>query len=641
MIDTNSLRDIARKQKLSAFPIKVLKGVSYGILGLLIICFYLAGLYLEIELAPSLPLVVKLVSFSLLLWLIYICVIRLKPIIDLRIDRLLGCNTRANKRALQHFNTRIANSIDLDEVARDTLFLISKILCANRVVLLLRGDDDFVSQFIFPFADSESKYSFNLKCDSQIAVWLAKEVKPLRITDIPHVPELATLSIEEKASLSASGSTLLLPIKGHEDLIGIISASHLPGRDVISPEDMEIAIKATAEAGIVIENAQLYSQAKKKANIDELTGLFNHRHFHERLLEEVSRSSRYGDVFSLLMIDLDCFKSYNDIHGHLLGDRILKRAGEIFRNNIRVIDVPARYGGDEFAAILPKSSIDNALRIANRLRNAIESEFNNEGIPITCSIGVAVWPTDGLMKDVLIHAADSALYQAKKIGRNTVYTASKLATLKVSDKLVGQESNNLVLDTIYALAATVDAKDHYTYGHSNKVSRYACEIATELGYSEERMQIIKVAALLHDIGKIGVSDDILGKKDPLNDSDWLPIHSHPEMGVSILRHVDSIKECLPGVLCHHERYDGTGYPQGLKGENIPLDARILAVADSYDAMTSSRLYHESSHNPTWAIEELIRCSGTQFDPKVASVFIKILTKRSRKNQRFDFTHTNL
>jgi len=178
-----------------------------------------------------------------------------------------------------------------------------------------------------------------------------------------------------------------------------------------------------------------------------------------------------------------------------------------------------------------------------------------------------------------------------------------------------------VLSTIYALAATVDAKDHYTYGHSKKVSRYATEIAEALGYSEERIATIRAAALLHDIGKIGVSDGILLKTNALSADDWESIRAHPKLGVAILKHVGGLSGCLAAIQYHHEHYDGSGYPAGLKGENIPLDARILAVADAYDAMTSLRPYREGKLSPEQATEEIERCTGTQFDPEIVKVFV--------------------
>jgi len=349
----------------------------------------------------------------------------------------------------------------------------------------------------------------------------------------------------------------------------------------------------------------------------------NHRYFQERIDEEISRCSRFGDIFSLLFIDLDLFKPYNDIYGHLAGDEMLKQIGLYIKNSVRSIDTAFRYGGDEFTVILPQASIADASKVAERVRRRIEMEMDSRGAPLTCSFGIASWPTDGVMREEIIQAADAALYHSKQMGRNRVCLASETTAsevLAVTSKLEGEPG---ILSTIYALAATVDAKDHYTYGHSKKVARYATDIAEALGYPQERVATLRAAALLHDIGKIGVSDRLLTKTGPLTPEDWEPIRAHPKLGVAILKHVETLSGCLAAIQYHHERYDGSGYPAGLKGENIPLDARIMAVADSYDAMTSLRPYRDGKLSHEQAAAELKRCAGAQFDSKIVDIFVSL------------------
>jgi len=291
-----------------------------------------------------------------------------------------------------------------------------------------------------------------------------------------------------------------------------------------------------------------------------------------------------------------------------------------------------RYGGDEFTVILPQASLDDACKVADRIRKRIEVEMDSKGAPLTCSLGIASWPTDGVMREEIIQAADVSLYYAKQMGRNRVCLASEITSSDVLSANAKTEREPGILSTIYALAATVDAKDHYTYGHSKKVSKYATGIAEALGYSQERIATLRAAALLHDIGKIGVSDRVLMKAGPLSDEDWEPIRSHPKLGVAILKHVESLSGCLAAIQYHHERYDGTGYPAGLKGENIPLDARIMAVADSYDAMTSLRPYRQGKFTQEQALAELKRCAGAQFDPKIIEVFVALSERQSASNR---------
>jgi len=400
-----------------------------------------------------------------------------------------------------------------------------------------------------------------------------------------------------------------------------------------SGDDIDLVTTLVHEAAVAIENAQLYAQARERAHVDELTGLYNHRYFHERLDEEISRCSRFGDIFSLLFLDMDLFKMYNDVYGHLAGDDILREAGEHIRGSIRGIDMAFRYGGDEFTVILPQASLDDAYNVAERIRKRIESEMDSKGVALTCSMGIASWPTDGVMREELLQAADLALYCSKQAGRNRASLASDITHSRAVGMEVKPEGELGVLSTIYALAATVDAKDHYTYGHSKKVSKYATEIAEALSYSEERIATIRAAALLHDIGKIGVSDGVLLKTNALSADDWESIRAHPKLGVAILKHVEGLSGCLAAIQYHHERYDGSGYPAGLKGENIPLDARILAVADAYDAMTSLRPYREGKLSPEQAMQEIERCAGTQFDPEIAKAFVAQKEERLSKETK--------
>ena len=256
--------------------------------------------------------------------------------------------------------------------------------------------------------------------------------------------------------------------------------------------------------------AKLYAQVEQRSRIDELTGLFNRRHFEERLKEEIGRHSRYGNVFSLLLLDLDNFKTYNDIYGHPAGDILLNQIGKIIKGSVRSADQAFRYGGDEFAVILPEAAMDDAYVVAERVRVQIAKEMEEKESAVTCSIGVAVYPADGMISGELVTVADTALYYAKRTGGNRVYLSSRILSEPVDDG--GTYARHNGLSAVYALVSTVEAKDPYTYGHSRKVNTYAVALAEAIRLPPEEVSRISTAALLHDIGKIGVPDKVLNKK---------------------------------------------------------------------------------------------------------------------------------
>lgn len=552
------------------------------------------------------------------------------------VDKMFYGESYDYRQMVLSFAQRMGSVLDLSELAEAMLRPLTKAVGASQASLLLSSDDYFTSQFADRLVEGEAVTSIKLGKDSPIINWLAREDKPLSRELIGVAPEFKELSEVERKSLDGPGIGLLFPIKSKGNLIGILALSKKQSGGSYSTDDMDLLVTVASEAGVVMENAQLYAKAKERAHTDELTGLFNHRYFHERLDEEISRCSRFGDIFSLVFLDMDLFKAYNDIYGHLAGDDMLKQIGQYIKSSTRGIDMAFRYGGDEFTVILPQASLEDSCKVAERIRKRIEVEMDSKGAPLTCSLGIASWPTDGVMREEIIQAADASLYYAKQTGRNRICLASEIMTSEVLSMGAKPDREPGILSTIYALAATVDAKDHYTHSHSKKVSKYATDIAEALGYSQEKIATLRAAALLHDIGKIGVSDRVLMKAGPLSDEDWEPIRAHPKLGVAILKHVESLSGCLAAIQYHHERYDGTGYPAGLKGENIPLDARIMAVADSYDAMTSLRPYRQGKFTSEQALAELKHCAGAQFDPKIIEVFATLserqLAKRANLNE---------
>ncbi|HEX8854549.1 MAG TPA: diguanylate cyclase [Thermoleophilaceae bacterium] len=366
---------------------------------------------------------------------------------------------------------------------------------------------------------------------------------------------------------------------------------------------------------------RLIGRLSDAARTDVLTGLLNRRGFQELFGNELERATRSNRPLSLIVGDIDHFKDLNDRFGHRAGDDALERLASVLRAAKRRIDTAARVGGEEFALIVPETEEHDAYVLAERLRRAVREQFEDSDRRVTISFGVASFPKHGRTAEALFHAGDLALYAAKELGRDrTVIHNPELAGAIAGTRRRFERDGYLA--TVLALAEALEARESGSATHSRRVARYAELIARELGLGEEVVDRVRIGGVLHDVGKIGVPESILSKNGPLSEEEWEELKRHPLIAARILDS-GSIEDIRAWVLAHHERFDGTGYPHGLAGEEIPMEARILSVADAWEAMTSDRPYRRALTTDE-ARAELLACSGSQFDSEVVRAFLRVL-----------------
>ncbi len=380
-------------------------------------------------------------------------------------------------------------------------------------------------------------------------------------------------------------------------------------------------------------HAQLQSAHNTLAALavtDPLTGLPNHRAMVQCLDKEIVWSYRYGRTFSVLFFDIDHFKALNDGIGHAAGDTALQAFGELVKTTLRQCDTLGRWGGEEFLAVLPETTDEIAQQIAERVRSTVASMIFpiGMGIHLTCSIGIACFPRDGVDRENLVHEADHAMYSAKRSGRNQVRVANE-DTVKALEHKGEAQSRELtqIVGVVEALDELVWSHHHYVNERSLDASRLMLEVALRLGHNREEAQLIGLAGRIYDIGMVSISETILQKPEKLTEDEREIIRTHPIRGSEIISRVPQLQVFAPMIRSHHERWDGTGYPDGLVGKVIPIGARIAAVVDAYVAMTTDRPYRQAL-SQGMAIAELRKGIGTQFDPEIAVSFINILERQT-------------
>jgi diguanylate cyclase (GGDEF)-like protein/putative nucleotidyltransferase with HDIG domain len=394
-----------------------------------------------------------------------------------------------------------------------------------------------------------------------------------------------------------------------------------------------------------------------RAITDGLTGLYNHAHFYQRLAEEIERSNRYNHGFAVVMMDIDAFKRFNDSRGHQAGDKMLRLVADCIRAGLRRSDIPFRYGGDEFTAILLKADSSRAQAIAQRINTRIAAKLKDMGDAAAAwlglSAGVACFPEDATTADELVRIADAALYEAKRLAWARGATGQEQAAQwlpalpglvpDAQSAMLSTAANSLTavlqdlgaaelvaepnLRTIATLGAASETKDRHIRGHQERTSLWAAALAEEMSLPPERVLDIRIAGLLHDIGKVSVSEGILNKPGKLTEEEFAKVKQHAPLGATMMiSEAEALQQMATIVRHHHERFDGKGYPNGLVREQIPLEARILAVADVFDAMTHERSYRKALSRAE-AIAELERGAGAHFDPAVVKAFLALVKRR--------------
>jgi len=450
-------------------------------------------------------------------------------------------------------------------------------------------------------------------------------------------------------TLLLAGSSLLAGL----GLMALLASAAMTLRFTSLARTLEVSTTAdqvvpVRERGLPIERrlarafnsaALAFAQVEVRATRDRLTGVANREALLSVLSAEVERANRYRQPLSVAFVDIDRFKGINDTHGHSSGDAVLRQIADLVGHHIRSSDFLGRYGGEEFMLILPATEPEEAAEVAEKLRGVVMQTSltiaAGATLRATISIGVAGDSGGELRLERLVADADAAMYAAKSLGRNQTYIfrsvneENRVRRAPV-DRRRRDEAAKLgqwaSAHTAQALASVLAPEPHHRGRPSDMIAELATQMAAEMGLPEAEIERIRFASLLHDVGKVALPQDILDKPGALTDFEWQAITEHPRIGQLVLEQATSLREAVPIVLHHHERYNGGGYPHGLAGRDIPLGARIVAVADAYHAMVHERPY-QGVRTHAEALTELERCAGTQFDPDIVAVFSRLFANQ--------------
>ncbi|NLY82404.1 MAG: diguanylate cyclase [Clostridiales bacterium] len=569
---------------------------------------------------------VQCIIFGLCLLLIY-------KVIQTGTNLLFIKKEQTNKDSLKTFSSQVAKSLDSNTILELSEKVLLDGLPVSRVYFLIydKKRDHYIT---IHSSNPLTEKTLTFAADAPLIQQLKSQDQCIFISDIKKTAIYRAMWEKEKQLIDQYALTALVPLSDDDsNLFGFIALGDQDAKSSFDYDSVTFMESIRAISTIGLRNATMYEQAQLEAITDSLTGLYNRRYFINDL-ESAMRSKKYESI-ALLLISLDDFRLYNELYGSLEGDKALENISLRIKNTIGDYGVAGRFSGKEFIIYLPDKTHLQALQLAQSLQTQMTELSNkNENVKLkhlTFSAGICVYPYSAMTYSELLTNTNMAVYQAKHTGKNRIITYQKEAEnstyLGESNSAVTKHSGAYeeYASTIYALTAAIDAKDHYTFNHSQNVATYASVLAKHKGLNAAHVDLIYEAGLLHDIGKIAIPESILSKPGKLDDEEFVVMQSHVVNSIEIIRHLPNLDYLIPAVTGHHERWDGKGYPRGISGDEIPIGARCLALADSFDAMISKRSYKDPS-SVEFACNEIIKCAGLQFDPELAFSFVKLIKK---------------
>lgn len=608
-------------KRICKLTLLISKGNCYILsMGLVVILYYYMATPLKDFIVEN---VSEKYSGIIIILIVMIVSMTFYHVIQMFFDKICEKEELAQTENLRKFSMQVSKSLNIRGILDAMVEVIQKTVQVEKVYICIADDNH--NYEVFHTTSRLDRRSLRMSEDHPVVRYLQNHDGSLLMKDFKCTSAYKSMWEDEKRLLSEWKIECFLPLKDEDDLIGIVMLEHKEKYKEFTFEDLNFLESVESISAIAVKNSRLYEKAYEEARKDELTGLYNRKCFYELLHSEYMKCKK--DSLALVMVDIDDFKLYNQLYGNQEGDAALIRVSEIIRATVGENGYVARYEGKRFGIILPGKNLYEAKHLAENISGQIRQMNSNRKDysfrVLTVSCGISAIPYSAATEKELIHNTDMAVYNVKRSGKNGVFIYTEGESKRRTEGKQEQRKSAYkeYASTIYALTAAIDTKDHYTFNHSKNVAYYAGELAKIYGLDQNCIDIVREAGLLHDIGKIGIPENILNKPGKLTEDEYEIIKTHVENSIGIIRHLPSLDYVIPAVLGHHERYDGKGYPRRMKGEDIPLMGRMLCIADSFDAMLSKRSYKDG-----FPLEKVLRIveeeAGKQFDPRLSELLIQ-------------------